>query len=141
MIVRDVMNPKVIIIKPNVSVKDASKLMNDNRIGSLIVVEKKKTRGILTERNILTSVAEGKDCESTTVEEIMSTKVVTIDPDKTIEEAVELMTKNNIKKLPVVEDDKLIGIITASDIAVVEPKLIQSIAGLISLKLPGYHGG
>jgi predicted transcriptional regulator len=67
--------------------------------------------------------------------------VITVEPDKTIEEAVNLMTKHKIKKLPVVEDNKLVGIVTASDIVVVEPKLIESIANLVSIKLPGYRGG
>jgi predicted transcriptional regulator len=67
--------------------------------------------------------------------------VITVEPDKTIEEAVNLMTKHKIKKLPVVEDNKLVGIVTASDIIVVEPKLIESIANLVSIKLPGYRGG
>ena len=51
------------------------------------------------------------------------------------------MTEHKIKKLPVVEDNKIKGIITASDIVVVEPKLIASVADLISMKLPGYRGG
>jgi predicted transcriptional regulator len=71
----------------------------------------------------------------------MTKNVIMIEPDKTIEDAVNLMTDNRIKKIPVVKDGNLVGIITASDIIVVEPKLIENIANLISIKIPGYRGG
>ena len=141
MIVKDVMNRNVIVGKPDVTLKEASKVMSQYHIGSLVVVEKEKIVGIITERNVLKSVAQGKNPELTTVEDIMSKNVITIEPDKKIDEAVELMMKHKIKKLPVVSNKKLVGIVTCSDISVVEPKLIQSIASLISLKLPGYRGG
>lgn len=142
MLVRDVMNKNVVIAKPDVTIREASGVMNKFSIGSLVVVEDKNIVGIITERNVLTAVAEGKDPETMPIENIMTKKVITITPDKPVEEAVDLMVKNKIKKLPVVgEGNKLVGIITASDIIVVEPKLIASIASLISLRLPGYRGG
>ena len=141
MIVRDVMNKNVVVAKPDITVKEAAGIMSQHHIGSLVILKDKKIVGIITERNILIAVAQGKDAELTTVEEIMSKNVVTVAPDKTVEDAVNLMTEHKIKKLPVVEGDNLIGIITASDILVVEPKLIEGIANLISIKLPGYRGG
>jgi len=141
MIVKDIMRREVIVAKPNVTLREASKVMSQFQIGSLIITEKKKILGIVTERNVLSAVAKGKNPELVTAEEIMAKNVITIEPDKNIEEAVELMVKNRIKKLPVVRDNKLIGIVTASDIIVVEPKLIQSIASLVSIKLPAYRGG
>jgi len=141
MIVKDIMRREVIVAKPDVTLREASKVMSQFQIGSLIITEKKKILGIVTERNVLSAVAKGKNPELVTAEEIMAKNVITIEPDKNIEEAVELMVKNRIKKLPVVRDDKLIGIVTASDIIVVEPKLIQSIASLVSIKLPAYRGG
>jgi len=141
MLVREVMNKNVITVKPDVTIKEAAGIMSNYHIGSLVVLENNKLLGILTERNVLVSVADGKDPELTTVEEVMTKKVITIDPSKTIEDAVALMIEHNIKKLPVVDGDKLVGIITASDIIVVEPKLIEGIAKLISINLPGYRGG
>lgn len=141
MLVRDVMNKNVVVAEPEITVKEAAGIMSQHHIGSLVILKDKKIIGIITERNILVAVAQGKDAELTTVEEIMSKNVITIAPDKTIEEAVNLMVEHKVKKLPVVDDDKLIGIITASDIIVVEPKLIEGVANLISIKLPGYRGG
>lgn len=141
MLVKDVMNKNVVVAKSDVTIREAAKVMNKFRIGSLIVLKEEAIAGIVTERNVLTAVASGKDTDSTAIEDIMTKKVVTVDPDQTVEAAVDLMIQNKIKKLPVVEDNKLKGIITASDIVVVEPKLIASVANLISMKLPGYRGG
>jgi len=141
MIVRDVMNKKVVVAKPDITIKKASEVMAKYHIGSLIVRDDERVEGILTERDVLLSVSSGLDPEATTVDQVMTKGVITIDPDKTLSEAVDMMVENKIKKIPVVEDGKLVGIITASDIVVVEPKLVASIANLISMNLPGYRGG
>lgn len=142
MLIKEVMNRDVIAAKPEMSVREAAKVMSKYHIGSLIVLEEEKIAGIITEGDILRKViVEGKDLDETRIKEIMTENVITITPDKTIDDAVKIMTEKKIKKLPVVDNDKLIGIITASDIMVVEPKLIEAIAGLISLKIPGYQGG
>jgi CBS domain-containing protein len=141
MLVKDVMHKNVVVAKADVTIKEASKVMTQYKIGSLIVLKDDKIVGIMTESDIVKSVSKDLDLDSTVLEEVMSKKIVTIDPEKTIEDAVDLMVKNKIKKVPVVEQGKIKGIITASDIVVVEPKLIASIANLISLKLPGLRGG
>jgi CBS domain-containing protein len=110
-------------------------------IGSLVVTKGDNILGILTSTDILKAVSDGKNFDKTLAEEIMSKEVETIEPDKALEDAVDVMVKHKIKKLPVTENGKLVGIITTSDIFVVEPKLIESVASLISLKLPGYQGG
>jgi len=141
MLVRHVMNRKVVTAKLNTTLREAAAVMSKLNIGSLIIVEDEKISGIITSTDILKAIANGKDVETTLVEEIMSKPVIAIDPDKKVEDAVNIMLEHKIKKLPVVEEDKLIGIITASDIIAIEPKLIENIASLISLKLPGYKGG
>ena len=134
------MNKKVIVAKKDITIKEASELMAKLRIGSLIIGDEQNILGIITSTDILKSIANEKKPDITLAEEIMSKSVLTIDPEKTIEEAVETMLKNKIKKLPVVSEGKVIGMVTASDIVVVEPKLIASIASLVSLKTP-YAGG
>jgi len=141
MLVRNVMNRNVVTAKPDTPIKEAAAIMSKNRIGSLIVTDNDKIVGIVTERNIMDIIAEGIETNQITLADIMKKDVITIDPSKTIEDAVDIMVENKIKKLPVVDGDKLIGIITASDIAVLQPKLIANIAKLISLQIPGYRGG
>ena len=135
------MNRNVVTAKPDTPIKEAAAIMSKNRIGSLIVTDNDKIVGIVTERNIMDIIAEGIETNQITLADIMKKDVITIDPSKTIEDAVDIMVENKIKKLPVVDGDKLIGIITASDIAVLQPKLIANIAKLISLQIPGYRGG
>ena len=135
------MNRKVVTAKLNTTLREAAAVMSMLNIGSLVIVEDDKISGIITSTDILKAIANGKDVETTLVEEVMSKPVIVIDPDKKVEDAVNIMLEHKIKKLPVVEEDKLIGIITASDIIAIEPKLIENIASLISLKLPGYKGG
>lgn len=141
MLVRDVMNRNVVVGKPELTIREATQVMGDMHIGSLIVRDNESIMGIVTERDVLMAVAKGVDPEESTVEDIMTKSVVTIDADKKLEEAVDLMVEHKIKKIPVTEGKKLIGIITASDIVVVEPKLVANIASLISMNIPGYRGG
>jgi len=141
MLVKDVMNTNVVVAKAEATIREASEVMNKYNIGSLVVVGEAGIAGIITEHNVLESVAAGRNPDDTTISEIMSPEVVTVAPDSTIEQAVDLMVKHKIKKLPVVDGEKLVGIVTASDIIVVEPKLVASIANLISMKMPAYSGG
>jgi CBS domain-containing protein len=141
MLVRDIMNRNVITASEDINLKDAAKKMYNNKIGSLVIVRKNKLGGIITQTDVIRAISEDREIETTLVADIMNKNVITVEPSKTIEEAVNLMTEHKIKKLPVVDGGKLVGIITASDIIVIEPKLIEGIASLISLKLPGYKGG
>jgi CBS domain-containing protein len=141
MLVKDVMNPNVITSKPDITVKEAATIMYKHHIGSLIIVEEDRIVGIITEGDVLKTIARDLDLNVIPLEEVMTKNIVSVEPDKKVEEAVNLMIENRIKKLPVVKDGKLLGIITASDIMVVEPKLIENIANLISIKIPGYRGG
>jgi CBS domain-containing protein len=140
MLVKDVMNKNVVVAKDSATVREASRVMKNYDIGSLVVLRGTEIIGIVTERDIVNSVASSKDSDVTEIKDVMSKKVITVSPEQTIEEAVDMMVEHKIKKLPVVESGKIKGIITASDIVVVEPKLIASVANLISMKLPGYSG-
>lgn len=139
--IRSVMNKNVVVAKKDITVKEASEVMSKLHIGCLLVTENQDILGIITTSDIIKAIANDKNPETTLAEEIMSKNVVTIEPDKKIEDAVNLMTEKKIKKLPVIDNKRIVGIITTSDIIVVEPKLIATIASLISLKMPGYTGG
>lgn len=142
MLVKDVMNKNVIATKPDVKIKDAVKIMNKLRIDSLIVLNSEsKIVGLVTERDILKSIESNLDPDINQVGDIMSRDVKTISSDKSLEDAVDAMTRYNVKHLPVVDNDNLVGILTTFDIIVVEPKIIESIADLLQIKLPGYRGG
>ena len=129
--VRDVMVREVITVDENSSVKEAVDTMNEFQIGSLIVLERGKAKGIVTERDFLGRViAEAKDVMNTKVKEIMTTPLVVVEPSTDLEEAVKLMFRNKIKKLAVVDANKLVGIVTLTDIARFQPQMIRMLKQL-----------
>ena len=123
-IVKEAMKTNIAKLKPTTTVLEAAKLMKKRKIGNIIIVEKKQPIGILTESDILKKVvAEGKNAKDVLVKEVMSTPIIVIDPYLTLEEAMKTMGKCNVRRLPVCENDELIGIITQKDISIISPVL------------------
>jgi CBS domain-containing protein len=107
----------VISVASDLSVFDAIKLMADKSVGSLIVMDDERLRGIVTERDYARKVIiKGRSSESTSVSEIMSTDVLTTSSSQTVNQCMELMTERRIRHLPVVEDDRVIGMISIGDL-------------------------
>lgn len=124
--VEDVMVKEVITIDENSTVKEAADIMNKFEIGCLIAVRKGKAMGILTERDLLKRVvAEGKDATETKVKDIMTSPLVVAEPAMDLGEAVKLMFQMKIKKLPVVDGKKLVGLVSLTDIARFQPQMIS----------------
>ena len=115
--VKDLMTKNVVTIDVNKTVVEAATLMSINDIGDLIVMEDNTPVGIVTERDFVRRVlAEGKSTESK-VSEVMTRPLKVIDPDAPIKEAARRMVNKRIRRLPVIKDNKLVGIITAADFA------------------------
>jgi CBS domain-containing protein len=97
----------------------AAKMMKDENVGFAPVVEGDRLVGTLTDRDIAVKVvAEGKDPQTTPVREIASTNVVTVEPDQDLDEALQLMASHQVRRLPVVEQDrKLVGVVAQADVA------------------------
>ncbi|OYT55011.1 MAG: hypothetical protein B6U72_00710 [Candidatus Altiarchaeales archaeon ex4484_2] len=116
---KDIMTTGVISIDRDASVEDAMKKMFERRVTSLIIKKKKKNDnvGIVTRKDIINAViAENKDPEKMKVEDIMSEPLLSVSPDFSIENLSRLMAKTNLRRFPVVEDDKIIGVVSNSDI-------------------------
>ncbi len=124
--VEDVMVKEVITIEENSTVKEAADIMNKFEIGCLIAVRKGKAMGILTERDLLKRVvSEGKDANNNKVKDIMTSPLVVAEPTMDLGEAVKLMFQMKIKKLPVVDGKKLVGLVSLTDIARFQPQIIS----------------
>jgi CBS domain-containing protein len=124
--VEDVMIREVITIDENSSVKEAAEVMNKFEIGCLIAIRKGKAMGIITERDLLKRVvADVKDTTKTKVKDIMTSPLVVVEPAMELEEAVKLMFQMKIKKLPVVEGKRLVGLVSLTDIARFQPQMIK----------------
>ena len=123
-IVKEAMKTNPAFVDSSISVLEASKIMKKHKIGNVIIVEKNHPVGILTESDILKKVvAEGKNAKDVQVKTVMSTPIIVIDPYVSLEDAMKTMGKCNVRRLPVVEGDKLIGIITQRDISRISPIL------------------
>ena len=128
---------EVISIDLEASVKDAANMMVQNEIGSLVVTEKRKPVGIITERDLLSRViATGKNPEATMVKAIMSKPLICGNPEMDADEAARFMVNKKIKKLPVVEGGRLIGIMTLTDLCTVQPDLAKVIEEETRGKIP-----
>lgn len=128
------MNADVKTVTEEATVKEAAVEMRKFRIGSLIVIRASKLVGIITEHDILEKVvAEAADASKLSVKDVMTTEVIMIDPEKDIGEAADIMLKQEIKKLPVVDGKQLVGILTATDLCHAEPKMMEQIGALTLL--------
>lgn len=107
----------IVSVAPGTSVLDAIKIMADKTVGSLLVMEGDKICGIITERDYARKVIiKGRASESTMVSEIMTAEVLTTSSAQTVNSCMELMSEKRIRHLPVVEDDRVIGMISIGDL-------------------------
>jgi len=104
-------------VAPDAMVFDAIQLMSDKNVGALLVIERKRLVGIISERDYTRKVAlKGKSSKQTKVREILSEQVVRVTPSHSIEDCMRLMTEHRIRHLPVVNEDEVVGIISIGDL-------------------------
>jgi len=125
--VEDIMTKNPITINSKCTISEAAKLMSKNKIGSIIVVDENNNPiGIITERDLVVKViAEDKDPRKTIIEEIMSKPVISVNSKTKLIDAARIMAKRGIRRLVVIDEGKLKGIITSRDILKVAPEIID----------------
>ncbi len=115
---RDVMTPNPQTLDLGASVADAARIMRDADVGAVIVSQGDEVTGIVTDRDIVTRVlAEERDAQSTTVGDICSSDLVTVTPEDDLDQALRKMASAQVRRLPVVEGDRIIGIVAQADVA------------------------
>ena len=131
--VKDCMCNEVCWVKPNSTIKDCAKLMMDNHIGCVPVCDdSKKVVGVVTDRDIiLRTVACDKDVKTTPVSDIMSCNVCCCTPDTDVANAEKLMSQNQIRRIPVIDNNKIIGILTLGDLATNENVSTQGLCNTL----------
>ena len=131
-LVRDVMSKNVKVVRPDSSVKEVVATMIKFDIGSIIVVQGNRPVGIITERDILRRIVQ--PClapETLTARQIMTSPVITINETASIDEATTLMVRKNIKKILVLDNSKLAGIVTLTDIVTKVPTMLSILEELL----------
>lgn len=115
--IRDVMSTDLITVDRDATTVDAARAMRDNNIGPVLIVDGDQICGIVTDRDIaVEAVAAGKDPSTTKVIDLCTTNVQTVSPETTVDEAVRLMKDNSIRRLPVVENGRAVGIVSLGDL-------------------------
>ena len=131
--VRDAMTAAPRSIGASASVVEAARLMREQHIGSLPVTEDDRLVGMITDRDITTRVvAESAVPETTSVGDVYSRDLISVEPNSDLDEALRLMARHQVRRLPVVENDRLVGIVAQADIALKESERTGELVGAIS---------
>ena len=131
--VREAMTEHPRSIRPSASVVEAARLMRDEHIGSLPITDGDTLVGVITDRDITTRVvAEAADLATTSVGDVYSQNLISVQPDKELEEALQLMARHQVRRLPVVENGRLVGIVAQADVALSENQKTGELVEAIS---------
>ena len=127
MLVKDVMSSPVVTIQENEPANKAAQLMDTHNVGCIIVTSKEgKPLGIITERDLVTRVlAKNTQASKLPVKEVMTSPLITIDPDETLSEAARRMSRLDIRRLGVMYKGNLVGLVSSKDILAITPELIE----------------
>ncbi len=117
--IKQIMTRNVAYVNPSSTVTETAQLMQKHNVGSIPVCDQSGVIGIVTDRDIVVrNIAHGKAPDSTLVRDVMSSEVTTVTPDMDTSEASEIMAQNQIRRLPVVENNMLVGMVALGDLAV-----------------------
>jgi CBS domain-containing protein len=133
--IEEIMTPDPRTVDAQATVMEAARQMRDGDFGSVIVTRDGQVDGIVTDRDIaVRAVAEGRDPQSSSVSDICTTGIATVEPQQSIEEAVQTMREHDIRRLPVVKDGRPVGILSLGDLAMQQDP--QSVLADISASSP-----
>lgn len=116
--IAEIMNTSVHTVTPDTTLREAAEIMRDEDVGDVVVTSSGSLHGILTDRDIVVRcVAEGGDPETIRAEDVCSTEIVTVPRQSSVKDAVHTMRTATVRRLPVVDDDEVVGIVTMGDLA------------------------
>ena len=133
--VADAMTINVISVTSDFTLPECAKVMDSNHIGAVVVKDEGVSLGIITEKDIVRkAVAKGVSVKKAKVKDFMETELITINPDADIYDALIKMRDSNIRHLPVVQNNEIVGLLTIKDILKIEPQLFELIVEKFELK-------
>ncbi|GKQ33832.1 CBS domain-containing protein [Streptomyces sp. A012304] len=117
--VRDIMTAEPVTVEPQASVTAVARLMRDENIGAVLVTDHDRLRGLVSDRDLVVrALAEGGDPAQTTVATVCSDDLVTVGPDEDLDHAVQVMREHAVRRVPVVEEGRPVGIVSLGDLAI-----------------------
>jgi len=135
--VKDIMTHNVACVSSDAMTAEAAKLMHKHNVGCIPVCENDQLKGIITDRDIvLRTIAQGEDPSKVPVKSIMTKGVYSITPDASVEEATNIMSAHQIRRIPVVQDDRLIGMLSLGDISVNQDYDYEVSKALCDISMP-----
>lgn len=114
--VKDIMTKGVLSVDSKMNVNEAAKILEDSQVGAIIVMENNTPVGIITDRDFAVKIVAHAYPITTPVKKIMSSPLIGINPDESVWTIADLMYTRKVKKIPVIDDDKVVGIVTATDL-------------------------
>lgn len=128
--------PRLVILSPDSPVLDAARAIEQNRIGALLVQDRGRIVGIVTDRDLAVRVlGRALDPRTTTVGEIMTPSPLTLGPQDSREDAIRLMQECNVRRIPIVEDGRVVGIVTLDDLLLDEAAPLEELAAIVQAQL------
>ena len=126
--ISDAMTRNPVAVSKNTLLPKCARIMLSNNVGALIIKEGKKLLGIITEKDIVEeAVAKELNIKKTMAKDIMTSGIITIAPEADLSKAVEIMNRENVRRLPVVKNNHLVGLITVRDVLHAQPKLYKKV--------------
>jgi CBS domain-containing protein len=116
--IRDIMTDRIAYVGPDASVEQAAQLMQKHNVGSVPVVDHQGLVGIVTDRDIVVrGIAHGRDAANTPVSEVMTSEIHSVTQDMSLSQVAEIMSQYQVRRVPVVEENRLVGIVSLGDLA------------------------
>ncbi|MDH3735526.1 MAG: CBS domain-containing protein [Nitrosopumilus sp.] len=112
---KEIMNPNVVSVGPNETLREISELMNKQKIGSVVVIDNDKAVGIITERDFATKIMIKPYFPDTKVSDVMSSPVIYVSPNQSVSDIIDIMANREIRKVPVIDNGKIVGIVSGTE--------------------------
>lgn len=135
--IKEVMKKNVITADPNLKMSDVAKIMTNNRVGSVVVMNRNKPVGIVTNDDLVTLIAQGKSPSNVSIKQMPKRKktLIIASPSDSVMAVAKRMLKSGIKRVPVIEDGKLLGIVSDKEILLVSPELINILSEKLKIRV------
>ena len=133
--VSTIMKKLVVTGEPNLTLADAAKIMTKNRVGSIVVVEKSKPVRMVTNEDIIGVIAKGQSVRNTKIRDLPRKEFVYASPDDSINNVTKIMIKKGIKRIPIMKEGKLLGIVSEKEIVLVSPQMLNLLSEKLRMRV------